>query len=397
MSRPALWLIILLFALYAPCSGADVSGPAVTEPTNPIRVTGMFSTDWACFFNEEEVGRALTGGDSEAPDPFVDGTEFRRSRLGVEGELSANLELKLEYDLASGQAQPADVYLGITGIPLIGAVRVGHQYEPLSRLTGSSKYLVFLEKALPTALSPGRNTGVRTLSDWFQKRMTFSAGAFRETDLTGANGANHGYSFTARLTGLPVFQDSGRRLGHLGVAYSRRDPRGDAIRFRQRPEAHLAPYVVDTQAMHASSVDVVALEAAAVVGPASLQGEYLQATLDERDAGDVRFFGYYVTAGWVLTGEHRPYSRTNGAFTQFVPRRDFDLESGAYGAWMLLVRYSHIDLQDRTVEGGVLTDLSFGLNWYLNANTRITWDYILADAGEMGDLGIAQMRVQVGL
>jgi phosphate-selective porin OprO/OprP len=357
----------------------------------------MFSTDWAWFFDEDDVGCALTEGDSAAADPFVDGTEFRRARLGVEGELSANLELKLDYDLSSGQAQPADVYLGITKIPLLGAVRLGHQYEPLSRLTGSSKYLVFLEKALPTALSSGRNTGVRVLSDCLQKRMTFSAGAFRETDLTGANGANHGYSLTARLTGLPIFQESGRRLGHLGVAYSRRNPKGDAVRFRQRPEAHLAPYLVDTGAMHASKVDVFALEAAAIVGPASLQGEYIQAAVDEPGAGCSRFFGYYVTAGWVLTGEQRPYSRTNAAFTQFVPRNDFNPASGAYGAWMLLARFSYIDLQDRAVEGGVLTDVSFGLNWYLNANTRLTWDYILVDADKLGDLRIAQMRIQVNI
>jgi phosphate-selective porin OprO/OprP len=365
--------------------------------TGPLEVTAMFMNDWTSFIDEGSVRCALTAGDSEAADPFADGTEFRRARLGFSGPLAPHLDLKLEYDFSGGQAAPADVYLEVNGIPLVGTVRVGHQYEPLNRLSGSSKHLVFLEKPLPNAFSSGRNTGIRTLTCGLQKRMTLSAGVFRDTDETGANGESEAYNLAVRLTALPFYQEEGRRLGHLGLFYSRRNLGDSGVRFRQRPEAHLAPYLVDTGTLAASAVDVFGLEAAGILGPASLHGEYMQVTLDEAAAGDLRFAGYYLTAAWVLTGEHRPYSQINGGFTRFVPRRPFDPAAGAWGAWMVLARYSHIDLDDGPVRGGTLTDVSFGLNWYVTADTRLMWNYTLADVEDLGDLQIAQMRLQVEL
>ncbi|MFH1144366.1 MAG: porin [Candidatus Eisenbacteria bacterium] len=398
MKGSTIRLIVFLWpALSGVCAGAEEPGPAVPGMTGPLEISAMFMNDWASFIDAGSISAAMTEGDPDAADPFIDGTEFRRARLGFSGPLGPHLELKLEYDFGSGQAEPADVYLEVNDLPLVGTVRVGHQYEPLNRLSGSSRNLVFLEKPLPNAFSSGRNVGLRTLSTGWQKRMTLSAGAYRDTDETGANGENKAYNLAARLTALPFYRTAGRGLGHLGVFYSRRTPHGSAVRFRQRPEAHLAPYLVDTGAITASAVDVFGLEAAAIAGPASLQAEYIEVALDETAAGRLRFSGYYITAAWVLTGEHRPYSRINGGFTRFEPRRPFDPSAGAWGAWMLLARYSHLDLNDEPVRGGLLADLSIGLNWYLSSQTRLMWNYIFADAEDLGDLQIAQMRLQVEL
>jgi phosphate-selective porin OprO/OprP len=398
MKRSTIGLIAVLW-LTLSTAGARAQAPGSTPRgnTGPLEVSASFMNDWAFFTNAADIRTVLTGGDPDAANPVVDGTEFRSARLELSGPLAPHLQMQLEYDFGDGQAAPADVYLEVNDIPLVGTVRVGHQFEPLNRLIGSPKQTVFLEKPLPNAFSSGRNTGIRTLTTGRQKRVTLSTGVYRDTDEFGANGGNRAFNLAARVTTLPFYREEGRQLAHAGLYYSRRYLRDSGVRFRQRPEAQLAPYLVDTKTIIAPAVDVFGLEAAGILGPASLQAEYMGAALTESGAGRLGFSGYYVTAAWVLTGEHRPYSRINGSFARFEPRRTLDPANGVWGAWMLLVRHSHLDLNDGPVRGGKLTDLSFGLNWYVSAGTRLMWNYILVDAHGLGDMQIAQMRLQVEL
>ena len=49
------------------------------------------------------------------------------------------------------------------------------------------------------------------------------------------------------------------------------------------------------------------------------------------------------------------------------------------GAWQVGVRYSWLDLNDLSIPGGVVNDVTFGLNWYLNPNLKFQWNYDIAD------------------
>ena len=44
----------------------------------------------------------------------------------------------------------------------------------------------------------------------------------------------------------------------------------------------------------------------------------------------------------------------------------------------MATRWSYIDLNDADVRGGRLNDVTFGLNWYLNAFTKFQLNYIHA-------------------
>ncbi|MBP6876187.1 MAG: hypothetical protein KBD56_08965 [Candidatus Eisenbacteria bacterium] len=395
---PGLLVMVAWCWLGSALAGAQGKATVIEGPAGEIEVAALFDNDWAWFIQEGDAREALTEGDPTARDPFVDGTEFRRGRIGFSGPLAPHFEFNLEYDFIDGDARPADVYLEANKLPLVGVVRIGHQYEPLNRLTGSSKHLLFLEKPLPNALSTGRNTGLRTLTSAFHKRATLSTGIFRDAGETGASATNESWNLAARVTAVPFYQDAGRTMAHLGAFYGHRKiGAGGEVRFRQRPESHLAPYLVDTGALDASGVNLFGFESAAILGPASLQAEYMGADLEDEGAGKVRFWGAYVTAAWLLTGEHRPYSLASAAFVRLEPRKPFDPAAGGWGAWMLMARYSHLDLEDGAVEGGKLSDLSFGLNWYATGRIRFMANYIFADAEELGKLQIAQMRMQAEL
>ena len=94
--------------------------------------------------------------------------------------------------------------------------------------------------------------------------------------------------------------------------------------------------------------------------------------------------GGYVTAGYFLTGENRQYNRSNGAWDrQLVNEYAFlvDGDQGMMfgrGAWQVLGRYSYLDLEDKGINGGIINEGTVGLNWFLNPNAKIQFNYDLA-------------------
>jgi phosphate-selective porin OprO/OprP len=46
-----------------------------------------------------------------------------------------------------------------------------------------------------------------------------------------------------------------------------------------------------------------------------------------------------------------------------------------WGAWQLGIRYDHADLNDAGINGGVLDGATLGLNWFLNPNMKIQWNW----------------------
>ena len=119
------------------------------------------------------------------------------------------------------------------------------------------------------------------------------------------------------------------------------------------------------------------------------------ADVDAIEGSDLDFSSYYVQVSYVLTGESRKYDHVTGGFRGVTPRRDFRGEPRGPGAWELGARYAGIDLNDGDVAGGELDEITLGLNWYLNANTRVMLNYLMADLDGVGDVDILQTRFQV--
>lgn len=357
-----------------------------------LQLGGRIQNDWAWMTSSDDLDFIF--GDLE------DATEFRRARLFVSGQIYEDVIFKAQYDFAGGDADFKDVYLGLKNIPYVGTVKAGHFKEPfgLEELT-SSKYLTFMERSLTNPFTPGRNTGIGASNTAFDKRMTWAAGIFRDANDFGNGSGDGNYNVTARLTGLPWYEDEGRKLLHLGLAFSHRNPDG-TLRYRERPEVHLSPVrFVDTMSFRADDIDLIGVEAAGVYGPFSVQGEYMYSRVDTALLGDLSFDGYYLQASYFITGEHKPYKISSGIFDRLKPRNDFSLKHGGWGAWEVAARYSTIDLDDGLlIRGGEEENITAALNWYLNSNTRVMWNYIRGDIDHdlyEGDVDALTMRLQL--
>ena len=352
--------------------------------------------DWGWMRQDSDVKRHTKADTTEIGD-LLDGTEFRRARFYISGLIYGNVDYKLQFDFADGSAVLKDAFLGIRDLP-VGYLKMGHFKEPfgLEELT-SSKYITFLERALPVAFAPSRNTGFMLSSTAYDKRMTWAAGVFRDTGSTGSTGSDTsegGYNLTGRVTALPWYEEKGAKLLHVGAAYSFRNPK-DTLAYDSEPEAHLAPDFVETGSLTVDKVGLLGLESALVYGPFSVQGEYMMADVDGKDgSSNPTFDGFYVQGSYFLTGEHRNYSTSSGAFSRVKPKENYKYGAGL-GAWEVAARYSQIDLSDSGVSGGRLKDITLGLNWYLNPNMRIMWNYVRSKLDGVGDANLALMRLQI--
>jgi phosphate-selective porin OprO/OprP len=121
--------------------------------------------------------------------------------------------------------------------------------------------------------------------------------------------------------------------------------------------------------------------------------------------GNLSFSGFYAFASYFITGESRAYIPSEASFGRVKPKNNFGLKSGSGpGAWEVALRYSYVDLNDEDVQGGEENNVTAGLNWYLNPNVRIAFNYIFAhvedsNAGtrflKEGDTNIFQTRFQI--
>lgn len=362
-----------------------------TDGSASLKFGGRIENDWAVVNESSDLERRVGG--------IGTGTEFRRARLFLEGSVYEHGIFKAEYDFATGESELKDVWIGLQKLPYIERIRIGHMKEPFSlEQVTSDRYVTFMERALPDAFVPARNTGLMIDRNFLGERIYLGVGGFADTDNFGESFDNRAkYNVTARLTGLPIHADEGRQLLHVGVNYSHQFRGGlSSFGYSQRPEARLGPRIVSTgNITGVSGTDLIGGELAGVLGPVNFQSEIVSSFLDRSQGRpDPTFWGAYGQVSWFLTGEARSYNTRDAAFARISPKRSFSVKNGTWGAFELAARYSYLSLDDQGVRGGIVSDVTGGLNWYLFPNLRMMFDYVHSDRHGLGAADIAQTRVQ---
>lgn len=327
-----------------------------------------FQYDWAEFRSDAST--------------LEDASDFRRMRLSATAKHAKDLEMKVEYDLASNQWTDAYAKYNFANGH---SVKAGQFKQPffLEELT-SDRNSLFMEQGLPSAMGIARRLGAEyayTRPDW-----SLAVSAYGQT----LEGINKGTGIAARATWLPISADG--RFLHLAAAAASENPKSDSGRFSTRPEASLSPRrFADTGTLaDVDSIQRIGLEAAYVDGPLLLQSEYVHGSFQRAGRPDFSGAGYYLQAGWFLTEHARGYK--NGTID--APKLD-----GARGAWELGLRYSHLDLDDGAVLGGVESNWTLGLTWWAHPNARLMANAISVDSDRRGisdNPDILEFRAQIG-
>lgn len=358
-----------------------------------IKFGGRIMYDVAFFLQDDSLENAFG--------ELKNGVEFRKVRIYNSGTIYNNLKYKLQIDFAGGNVIFKDVFITLVKIPVIGNFRAGHFKEPLrlEALT-SSKYITFMERSFIHDFSPERNTGFMLFNHLLKSRLAWQVGLFRNADPAGNDkNAGDGYNITSRFSGILVNNPDNQHLLHLGIAYSYRSPDDNEYLIRSQPESHLAYYYVSTGTLtDVNNINILGTEAALVLGSLSIQGEFLHLGINTKtSAGNdyFKFYGYYSQISYFITGESRKYTDFTDGFGRIYPQNNFGNGEGGTGALELALRFSGTDLNSHTITGGKMHDLTAGLNWYLNPNTRFMFNYVRANVSSLGISNIFQMRFQV--
>ncbi|WP_146512488.1 OprO/OprP family phosphate-selective porin [Thalassoglobus neptunius] len=373
-----------------------------------VKVTGFFQADAGWF--HQDAANIVAVGDIQ------DGADFRRARLAATGDVAENVGYNVEFDFGfPGRPSFMDVWLEVRDTAWLGDVKIGHFRHPigLGGLT-SVKELTFIERGLPFAFLPFRQIGAMTSGADEEAGRTWALSGFRfPTDAFGGQiGDNGGYGLATRVTQV-IAEDSNGGVVHIGGAYSLIDPSNDAVRYRSQPEFFIAetggaafvpagipssvPPFVDTGVIATNKSHLFAAELATTSGSFHAQSEFIHAMVNRFGGSTVGFSGVSAQAGYILTGEHRPYNRKAGVLGRVVPNSNFG--KCGYGAWEIAGRWSMLDLNDADIRGGRLNTSTLGLNWYLNKHAKFQFNYIHAflDSPVNGDsdANIFAMRAQV--
>jgi phosphate-selective porin OprO/OprP len=383
-----------------------------------VWVGGRLQTDAVWLQANDDVMFAEGG-----TGPLDDAVNFRRARLDVDARMWEVIEIYTQYDFLNtfnvGDREhprvinvpaPTDLWATFERLPVIGNLRVGNQKPPISleHLT-SSRFLDFLERSLAfdAFIEDGNNgfePGIQAFN-WFPgQRASWAVGVFRHNrNVFGWNTGDGETEVCGRLVGLPVYEHDGRCLVHLGLGGRYRDPDDHISRFRSRilvrnGPAALHTIIAETREVLSESEAMLVPEFLMILGPFQLQAEYYASWIngavtpvepvEERvPRGQLFYQGAYVEVLYFLTGEHRPYNRVAREYhRQATPDRIIPIENFFWvdskrgwlfgrGAWQVAARYSYLDLINKGVGTAVLNDVTLGLNWFLNPNMKVQWNY----------------------
>ncbi len=361
-----------------------------------------------------------------------DGAFFRRVRPSWDGTAYDVMEWNVELALEQTQNNIPNldaVWVGFKNMPYIDTVRIGHQKVTQGfegDMMSSSKAMTFMERSMYTdAYYENFGSGFLFADHLADDHITWQSMVYRQDNVDDANGNNtgadfneHGWGWSGRVTALPFYQDEGRHMLHLGASAVYRQNEnlvngGPGVTdFRARPQIRdiigAAPFgnstrLIDTGVVNSTNDTVLGTELFYVQGAFSLQGEYSMAWMDHATGGrvtaagqgqDILFNGGYLQASYFLTGENRTYDRrfgTAGSTYMIAPYSPFFWVRTAdcntcwgWGAWEVAARYNYCDLNNHLLtpasQGGQSNAEELGLNWYLNLNTKIQFEYLHQNA-----------------
>jgi len=368
---------------------------------------GSLATD----FRRGSVGATGNREVTSARD-LSDGAYFRRARLGVEGVFAEDFNFRFMAEFGgSGTEGPSrinDAWINYTGFAPF-TIQLG-AFTPSANLDDatSQEELLFPERSTPAELSRtlGGADGRIGLSLRSNGQRWMNSLALTTRTVGDAEGADSQLALVSRAAFLALTaEDYNVHVGAGGTWQLHPPDTGSGttprhpVRFRDRPELRVdSTRLIDTGPIDADSSYTTGLELAGNWRNLYLQGEYFWYGIERRDPpgtnlDDPRFDAFYVQGGWFLTGERRRYNMATGSFQMPRPYVPVAWPWG-YGAWELALRYSHTDLDFHAgdagelagpdaVRGGIQDVYSVGLNWYLNANFRMSLNYYHVDVDRL--------------
>lgn len=305
---------------------------------------------------------------------------FRRARLEMKGHVK-DWKYGLSYNLTDGGSidQLNTTY---TGFSKMTQVTLGQQKENFGLDdTGSSKWTAGVERSFVSdAFDTGNNIGIKLHGA--DDLLTYSLGIYS----AGTDSDNQmDTAMTGRVVVRPIYEDG--TLLHIGAGITQRDgtlSSGKDLQSRLGVRGGSAKTVNKFGPQFTSGngdkFTASNLELAYATGPLQIMAEYFMGQIENdgtvAGSADIEVDGYYVQAGYFLTGESRKYKTDIAAFDKVKPANES-------GAWEVFARHSQMNADtgsNITLSGGEDASVTtLGVNYYPNSNIKMAVNYVTAE------------------
>ena len=356
----------------------------------------------------------------------ADGFEFRRVRLGVNG----NVYKDVDYEIIIN-ATGTDTNILETGFLNFSAnkdvqVRVGRFRQPYSlEAMTKDNAIDFLERSYGDQLGPNKQLGVGVWGEP-RKGLTYAlaisqAGFNESTNVDNIGGLGTGratvnFGELSNLDGQVIHLGASTHRGKYDVVpttstdtYAASDGKTRATLLSYRTESRglanayrvqIGGEVLSTLGYGLSANDAASvnktlndLEFAYANGAFKFQAEASNLNLDATAASNVNLSTYnsvnltsstiYYDLIYNLTGERWSDAYKGGSFGFVKPHSNFKLGQGGTGAWQLAVRVSSYKSSYTPVVAGNsrqenssgANTITYGVNWLLNPSTAVKVNY----------------------
>ena len=413
------------------------------DGANEIALTGRMHFDYRATDVDDD---AMDNTDADEYD--VDGKsmsdefEMRRARIGIKGKLSniwkydavlnANGKSGKNLDTASLTFAPSKPFQ-----IQFGRFKQAFNLEGLT----SSNDIDFNERSFINQISPHKKLGVAIKGEP-KKGMTYMFTKYQEAYNTNdiENENNYSGRLTYDFASANKIKDS---IFHVGISGFTEDysitPKSSSnigtsthakfLKIKSAGRGFSPLFRMDqggetlsvAQASGKAKKNVrvqsaiMGLEGIVAKGPFKLQGEYAAGKFESEDHitgadmnADIEMA--YLTASYILTGEHYSKSYKGGKMKGIKINNPFDFETGkGMGAWEIGARFEHLDIDNMDIDNtgaatnsrfvgavdcGVATDddystcnngkgganqYTIGLKWIANQNVLAKVSYTYAD------------------
>lgn len=308
----------------------------------------------------------------------------RRARPYLRGRVGRLVEFYFNPDFAGGTLVVQDAYVDTVIAPSV-RIRIGKAKAPfgLERLHSAAN-LLFLERALPTALVPNRDVGIQVLGDLAGGAVSYAAGVMNGVTDGGSTDAdtNDAKDLVGRVVARP-FRGLAvdHLLGGLGAAVSGSVgtqsgsaalPALRTTTLRQSFFAYSGASADGTRTRYSPQAFYYHRNVGAFA-------EFVRTRVPvtkETARQEIAHTAWQVAGSIVLTGE----AASDGGVR---PRANFDASEGQWGAIEVAARYHTLGIDAEAFEFGFVAPgasrtveaWTLGVNWYLSRNLKHVFNY----------------------
>lgn len=303
----------------------------------------------------------LDAAQSDQSGTNVQSYNIRRARLDARAKIGTKTTVRLEHEFSNSPGW-RNVFVAYRANDHL-EYKLGNFVAPFSMEDmQSTNAIPFSERSLSNGFALGFGKGGQVA--YVNKNSTLRLGYF--TPPLGKDderAPTRGKGFTGRVTYAPM--NNRKQTLHFGLGLDeRRFDSTDRIKLSAISGSSFNGSLIDTPSLTSvKSRSSYNAEFAYVSKSVMVQGQYLATNIQRDAAEDVNFSGYYIQAGWVVTGQNYSYNSRSGLPDEPDMRKKLGVE--------LVGRYSQISLNSGLIRGGQAQTTDLGAVVHFNEHVKL--------------------------